>query len=60
MEQKYKKLNYTNRLVSQNIYKIKKKVNKQLISKFLMFQQFKIEIRKETGWEMDWENIKEI
>jgi hypothetical protein len=58
MSSKYKKLIYTDRLVSTKLYKQKKKVHNELLHIFRMFQQFKIEIKKETGWEMDWENIK--
>ena len=58
MRSKYKKLIYTDRLVSTKLYKQKKKVHNELVHIFRMFQQFKIEIKKETGWEMDWENIK--
>ena len=58
MSSNYKKLTYTDRLVSTKLYKQKKKVHNELVHIFRMFQQFKIEIKKETGWEMDWENIK--
>lgn len=58
MSSKYKKLTYTDRLVSTKIYKQKKKVHNELVQIFRMFQQFKIEIKKDKGWEMDWENIK--
>ena len=49
---------YTKRILDKKIYKNKKKVMKELMRLFPMFQQFKIEIRKEKGWEMDWESIK--
>ena len=58
MSSKYKKLTYTDRLVSTKLYKQKKKVHNELLHIFRMFQQFKIEIKKDNGWEMDWKNIK--
>ena len=57
MSNKWIKPKYINKPLDKKCVKQYRKVKKQLMSIFPMFQQFKVEVRKNEDWVMDWSGI---
>lgn len=57
MPNKWIMVRYINKPLDKTNVKLYRKVKKQLLEIFPLFQQFKIEIRKNETWVMDWEEL---
>ena len=57
MKTDWTKVKYIDKLMDKKCVKNYKKVKKQLLKIFPQFQQFKIEIRNQEEWIMDWTHL---